>query len=310
MEQTSDADPDLLVVLGATASGKTSLAVALARTLQTEIISADSRQVYQGMDIGTGNDLHEYGEIPVHLIDRVRPDQEYNVFAYQRDFLQVYQPFKEAGNCPLLVGGSGLYLDAVIAGYQFSTVPENPELRQQLQPLNDDALRQMVCEVIPSHHNQSDLQHRVRMIRAIEIALYQKENASQMAVWPVQAPLIVGVSWPRDQLRKRITQRLKQRLEQGMIDEVKGLVENGISYERLDYFGLEYRFVGAYLLGKMGYNDFYQRLNSAIHQFAKRQDTWFRRMERSGQVIHWVRGGESAVEDALEVLRRESCLVK
>lgn len=263
--------PNLVVVLGPTASGKTRLAVALANALGTGVISADSRQVYTGLDIGTGKDREEYGDTPVHLLDIADPNTECNVFTYQRDCNHILTEYRARNEIPVLAGGSGLYIEAVLGGYRFGKDALPEQIQSQSQEKTHEPIQEIPQEKI--------------------------EPNSEII------PLIFGVQWPRPVLRARITARLKQRLNDGMIDEVKGLLEQGVSYERLEALGLEYRWVALYLRDEMRYNDFFQRLNSAIHQFAKRQDTWFRKMERAGYRIEWLKGGEDMVDKALARLR-------
>ncbi len=290
---------NLLVIIGPTASGKTRLGVELARHLNGEIISADSRQVYRGMEIGSGKDLVEYGEIPYHLIDIVDPGYEFNVFQFQRRFLEADAAIRERGKLPILVGGTGLYLDSVLSGYQLTAVPENLLLRKELadQPL--DLLVDRLRQANPRLHNSTDLLDRNRLLRAIEIAEFEKSAPPEPL--PEFHTLIMGIRWERAQLRERITSRLRQRLGEGLIEEVERLHDEGISWEQLDFYGLEYRYVARHLQGELTKNDLFQKLNSAIHDFAKRQDNWFRRMERHGIVIHWLDGSDPLPE-ALAVI--------
>lgn len=278
----------LIVVLGPTASGKTRLAVALARHLNGEIISADSRQVYRGLNIGSGKDLDEYGEIPHHLIDIVDPGYEFSLFDFVRAFHEAFYAIIERGRFPILAGGTGLYLDAVVRGYELIKVGEDRELRRELEPLSHEELQSRLLELRPEQHNTSDLFDRSRLIRAIEIAAGELRHEARPVPLPQLTSLAFGLRWPRDLLRQRITSRLKQRLENGLIEEVAELHASGISWDTLDFYGLEYRFVARYLQGHLSRNDLFQKLNSAIHQFAKRQETWFRRMERQGTNIHWL----------------------
>lgn len=294
---------DLIVVLGPTASGKTRLGVELARRIRGEIISADSRQVYRGMDIGTGKDLVEYGEVPYHLIDIRDPGGEFSLFHFQRECLVAMDDIRRRGTIPLLVGGTGLYLESILKGYRLVETPENQALRSELAGLSPELLRERFLRVASSVHNTTDLQDTVRLIRAIEIAEYGKGHESEPL--PAITPLVFGIRWERSLLRKRITERLKERLRGGMVEEVERLHEAGISWERLDYFGLEYRFIGRHLQGELTRNDMFQKLNSAIHDFAKRQDNWFRRMERNGIPIHWLDGEKGPLEQALRIL--ETC---
>jgi tRNA dimethylallyltransferase len=295
---------NLVVLLGATATGKTRLAVEAARLLQAEIISADSRQVYRGMDIGTGKDLAEYEEVPYHLIDIVDPGYEFNVFEFQQRFCQTFEEIEQRGHLPLLCGGTGLYLDAVLGDYRLAQVPRNDVLRQELAPLNDDHLRERLLQLAPQQHNETDLQERERIVRAIEIA--SAPAAEPHPVLQNLQPLVFGLRWERSVIRQRITARLKQRLDEGMIDEVARLHEQGTPWETLEFYGLEYRFIAQHLQGKLNRNDMVQKLNSAIHQFAKRQETWFRRMERRGCTIHWLEGEQQPLARLMEIVARHS----
>lgn len=294
---------NLLTILGPTASGKTRLAVALARELGGEIISADSRQVFRRMDIGTGKDLLEYDGVPYHLIDILEPGAEFSVFAFQRLFLQAFEEITAHGRLAILCGGTGMYLDAALRGYRMVEVPENMALRAELEGKSDAELAAMLCALRPDQHNSTDLVERQRIIRALEIAHYEPEQTPDTEPFPEIRPLVIGIRWERAELRSRITERLRQRLEGGMIEEVQGLHDSGAPWERLDYYGLEYRFVGAFLRGESNRNDLFQRLNSAIHAFAKRQETWFRRMERHGVEIHWVDGAADVVAQVRQVVQ-------
>jgi len=292
--------PDLLVVLGPTASGKTRLAVELARRVGGEILSADSRQVYRGLDIGAGKDLQEYGEVPYHLIDIVGPTEEYSVFRFQRDCFAAMEQIRRRGRWPILVGGSGLYLDAITQGYRFVEVPHNPVLREELAALTLEQLQARLLAQKPELHNTTDLLVRPRVVRAIEIAEGEADARAAQPPVPEVTPLYIGLRWPRPVLRQRITTRMEARLQEGMVAEAQRLLEQGVSHEQLQFFGLEYRFLSRYLQGELNYNDMKQKLNSAIHQFAKRQDTWFRKMERRGDSIHWLDGNEAETQlDAL-----------
>lgn len=294
---------NLLAVLGPTASGKTRLAVALAREYAGEIISADSRQVFRRMDIGTGKDLQEYGAVRHHLIDILEPGEEFSVYAFQRLFLQAFEEVHSRGGLPVLCGGTGLYLDAALRGYHLVEVPEDQGLREELSGMGDDALAALLRQLAPSQHNTSDLSDRNRTIRAIEIARYGLQHREEPPPYPDIRPLVLGIRWERAELKRRITARLKARLAEGMLDEVRDLHESGVSWERLDYYGLEYRFAGQYLQGRINRNDLFQKLNAAIHDFAKRQETWFRRMEKNGVVIHWIDGAGDVLAAARQVLR-------
>jgi tRNA dimethylallyltransferase len=281
---------NLLVILGPTASGKTRVGVEVARALAGEIISADSRQVYRGMNIGSGKDLEEYGSVPYHLIDIVDPGYEFNVFEFQRRFLEAFTGIKARGRLPIVVGGTGMYLDAVIRGYRLLEVPENPGLRGELAALSLENLAARLKGANPKLHNTTDLLDRERLTRAIEIAEFSGERKDPPSPFPDIKPIVFGITLDREILRQRITKRLRERLNRGMIEEVKELIRKGASFEILEFYGLEYRFVAKFLKGELNRNDMFQKLNSAIHQFAKRQETWFRRMERQGIPIHWVDG--------------------
>jgi tRNA dimethylallyltransferase len=293
--------PTLLVILGPTASGKTRLAVAAARELGGEIISADSRQVFREMDIGTGKDLVEYGEVPHHLIDILEPGAEFSLYAFQRHFADAFARIVERGNQPILVGGTGLYLDSVLREYRLETVPENSELRASLETCSDSELRRKLCALRPEQHNSTDLLQRSRLIRALEIAVHEKNNpASGEFTLPLFRPLVFGISLERGELRRRITARLRERLAGGMIGEVEALLAKGVGMERLEAYGLEYRYICRYLHGELNRNDLFQKLNGAIHEFAKKQESWFRRMERHGVVITWLNGAADPLAELLE----------
>ena len=294
---------NLIVILGPTASGKTRLAVRLAGELCSEIISADSRQVYRGMNIGTGKDLSEYVvdgvSVPYHLIDIVDPGHEFNVFEYQRRFFECFSEISGRGILPIMVGGSGLYIESVLRRYRMLDVPENVSLRKELETKDMETLVRRLLELNPSVHNTTDLKDRKRLVRAIEIAQYSREHDSEEMPIPQIEPLVIGVRLERGILRRRITERLRKRLDDGMVEEVEGLFALRISWEKLDFFGLEYRYIGLYLQGRLSYDEMFQKLNTRIHQFAKRQETWFRRMERQGIMIHWI---ENADFDTLKEL--------
>lgn len=286
---------NLIVILGPTASGKTSLAAHLAADTGAEIISADSRQVYRGMDIGTGKDLTEYTvngvTIPCHLINILDPDDEFNVFEYQRRFTHCFKEISSRGTIPIMVGGTGLYIESALRGYRMPVVPENIQLRKELERMDMETMVKRILARNPLVHNTTDLKDRTRLIRAIEIAEHINLHGSDddFSV-PDIIPLVIGIQWERSVLRRRITDRLQKRLAMGMIEEVKDLYKSGVGWDRLDYFGLEYRYVSLYLQGRINYNDMFQKLESKIHQYAKRQETWFRRMERKGITIHWING--------------------
>lgn len=294
---------NLLVILGPTASGKTRLGVGAAQALGGEILSADSRQVYQGMDLGTGKDLTEYGDVPYHLIDLVDPGYEFNVFEFQRRFFEAFAEIGKRNRLPILVGGTGLYLETVLEGYRLVEVPENSELRQELAALDSEQLFAKLTALRPTLHNTTDTLDRERLIRAIEIAAGERAASAHLPPLPELSPLVFGVQWERTELRRRITARLKERLNQGMIEEVERLYRQGVSYETLEFYGLEYRFIARLLKGELNRNDMVQKLAGAIHQFAKRQETWFRRMERQGTKIHWLQGEGNMLEELLHVWR-------
>ena len=290
----------MITILGPTASGKTPLAAALALQIGGEIISADSRQVYRRMDIGTGKDLADYTitnnrepiAVPYHLIDIVEPGTKYNLFQYQQDFFDAYHDIISRGATPILCGGTGLYIEAVLKGYQLSPVPQNPELRQRLEGKTLEELTQMLVELKAKNgstmHNKTDVDSCQRAIRAIEIEEYNLHTPTPKRELPPIDSLIIGVNIDREARREKITRRLKTRLEEGMIDEVRGLLAEGIPAEDLIYYGLEYKFVTEYITGQLTYDEMFKRLEIAIHQFAKRQMTWFRGMERRGFTIHWI----------------------
>lgn len=300
----------MITILGPTASGKTSLVAALAYHLDAEIISADSRQVYQGMDIGTGKDLADYTvagkHIPYHLIDICKAGSKYNVYQYQQDFLEVYNKIKETNKLPILCGGSGLYLEAILKGYHLSTVPPNEELRKQLNDISHESLIQMLVEIQEQlntkMHNSTDLDSKQRTIRAIEIGKYMLTEADPKTNFPEIPSLIIGVDIDREERRRKITTRLHQRLEEGMIEEVKQLLKQGIAPEDLIYYGLEYKFVTEHIIGKLSYDEMVQQLEIAIHQFAKRQMTWFRGMERRGIKINWI-NASLPMEEKIEMIQ-------
>ena len=316
---------NLITILGPTASGKTTLAAHLAARLigegqPAEIISADSRQVYRGMDIGTGKDLADYTvrpltshlspltphpspltshlspltsiRVPYHLIDICDAGTKYNLFQYQQDFLAAYQDIVARGVQPILCGGTGLYIESVLKGYALSPVPQNPELRAQLAGKNLDELTAMLQELktqTGSHmHNKTDVDSCQRAIRAIEIETYNLHTPTERRQFPEIPYIIIGVDIDREERRRKITARLKQRLQEGMVEEIQGLLDSGIPAEDLIYYGLEYKFVTEYLIGRTTYDEMFSRLEIAIHQFAKRQMTWFRGMERRGFKIHWI----------------------
>lgn len=298
---------NLIVILGPTASGKTRIAARLARDLASEIISADSRQVYRGMDLGTGKDTSEFlvdgVTIPCHLIDVVDTDHEFNLFEYQKMFYRSFLDISERGLIPIMAGGTGLYIEAVVKDYRMLEVPEDFSLRGELQKMDMDAMRDRLFKSNPALHNTTDTQNKSRLVRAIEIAEHSKMHEfAEETEHPAIKPFIIGIRWERSVLRDRITARLKKRIDMGMIEEVKNLHNQGVNWERLDSFGLEYRYVSRYLQGKMDFDEMFRELNTRIHQFSKRQMTWFRRMERQGIVINWV---DNADYDSIKRLIEE-----
>jgi tRNA dimethylallyltransferase len=293
---------NLLVILGATAGGKTGLAVATARRFNAEIISADSRQVYRGMDLGTGKDLQEYGEVSYHLIDIAAPGTEYNVFQFQRDCSVALAEIWDRDKLPIICGGTGLYLDALLRGYRLVEVAENPLLRSELEPLSDVQLAERLLVLKPEQHNRTDLNDRQRLIRAIEIAEGERGADDVLSPLPTLRPRVFGLKWPREILRQRIALRLQQRFAAGMIDEVQQLHDSGVAWQQLEFYGLEYRLIAQHLQGKLNRNDMQQKLRSAIGQFAKRQETFFRRMEKNGVAIHWLDGQRDPFAELCRVL--------
>ena len=294
----------MITILGPTASGKTSVAAALALRTGGEIISADSRQVYRRMDIGTGKDLADYTigdlHIPYHLIDIADPGTKYNLFQYQQDFHTVYNDIRSRGKLPILCGGTGLYIEAVLGGYSLSPVPQNPKLRESLEGKSLDQLTQMLVQLKQKNgsnmHNRTDVDTAQRAIRAIEIETYNLEHPTPERQMPPVDSLVIGINIDRELRREKITRRLKARLEEGMCDEIRSLIDGGVNPDDLIYYGLEYKFVTEYVVGKTSYEEMFRQLEIAIHQFAKRQMTWFRGMERRGYTIHWIDAAQSMDE--------------
>jgi tRNA dimethylallyltransferase len=299
----------MITILGPTASGKTDLAAALAYDIGAEIISADSRQVYRGMDIGTGKDLEDYtvcGKlIPYHLIDICEPGTKYNLFQYQEDFLKAYDDIIARGVTPVLCGGTGLYIESVLKGYHLSPVPQNPDLRKELEDKSLEELTEMLYQLKlqtgSNMHNKTDVDSCQRAIRAIEIEKFNLDNPTPRREFPSIESVIIGVDIDRDARRAKITDRLKRRLDNGMVDEIKSLLLRGIPAENLIYYGLEYKYVTEYVTGKSTYNEMFNGLEIAIHQFAKRQMTWFRGMERRGFTIHWIDAMKPMTEKLNEI---------
>ena len=297
---------DLITILGPTASGKTSLAAALAYDLNAEIISGDSRQVYRKMDLGTGKDLDDYivngKQIPYHLIDIVDAGYKYNVFEFQRDFLKAYDDVCSRNVIPVLCGGTGMYIESVLKGYRLLPVPENPALRESLA----DKSLQELTEILSSYkelHNTTDVDTVKRAIRAIEIEEYYKQQNVEARSFPVLNSLIIGVDIDRELRREKISNRLRQRLDNGMIKEIEDILNSGVSADDLIYYGLEYKYLTLYVTGKLSYEEMFHSLEIAIHQFAKRQMTWFRGMERRGFMIHWI-DATMPMTDKVERIKR------
>mgnify|MGYP003451278770 FL=1 len=297
---------DLIAILGPTASGKTSFAATLAYELDTEIISADSRQIYREMDLGTGKDLADYTvngkQIPYHLIDIAEPGYKYNVFEYQRDFLNAYQSIKQKGRLPVLCGGTGLYLESVLKGYQLIPVPENPELRTRLAGKTLEELTDILSNY-KTLHNLTDVDTAKRAIRAIEIEEYYATHDLSAREFPSINSLIIGVDIDRELRREKITKRLRQRLDEGMVEEVRQLLNKGIQPEDLIYYGLEYKYLTLYVTGEISFEEMFKQLEIAIHQFAKRQMTWFRGMERKGFKIHWIQAS-MPTDEKIELVKK------
>ena len=300
---------NLITILGPTATGKTGLAAHLAARLNGEIISADSRQIYRGMDLGTGKDYADYLvdgiEIPSHLIDIEDAGVHYNVFRFQTDFIKVSQEIKSRGKFPVLCGGSGLYIEAVLKNYRLIEVPPNKEMRKKLEGKSLEELTEILKSLKPKLHNQTDVETDRRAIRAIEIEKYYAENPQFDTSFPEIKSLNVGIDFDRDLRRQRITIRLKQRLDEGMLDEVKKLLDSGLTPEQLIYYGLEYKYMTLHLIGELSYDEMFRQLEIAIHQFAKRQMTWFRGMEKRGTKIYWINGHlpiEEKVEEIINLM--------
>ncbi len=295
----------MITILGPTASGKTTLAVHLAASLQGEIISADSRQVYRRMDLGTGKDLDDYRidgvQVPYHLIDICEPGTQYNVYEYQKDFKKVWRELQERQVLPVLCGGTGLYLESVLRGYRMDTVPENTPLRESLAGKSLEELTALLS-TYKTLHNKTDVDSVKRAIRAIEIAEYYRTHPVDQTEMPPLNSLVIGIDIPRELRRSRISARLKQRLDEGMIDEVRSLLAEGIPADNLIYYGLEYKFLTLHVLGQLSYEEMYHQLEIAIHQFAKRQMTWFRGMERRGVCIHWIDGTQPLEEKVRQIV--------
>lgn len=301
----------MITILGPTASGKTELAAHLAYELDAEIISADSRQVYRRMDIGTGKDIDDYTvngrRIPYHLVDICEPGTKYNLFRYQQDFHAAYENIRKRNKVPVLCGGTGLYIESVLKGYSLSPVPQNPELRMSLEGKSLEELTRILEDLKTKTgsvmHNTTDVDSCQRAVRAIEIETYNLHTPLERRVMEPMDSLVIGVSIERELRRKKISDRLTARLKNGMVDEIKGLLKSGVSAEDLMYYGLEYKYVTLYVIGKLSYDEMYRQLEIAIHQFAKRQMTWFRGMERRGTEIHWI-DATLPMEDKIKQIRQ------
>ena len=293
IQKKTNRNYDLIVITGPTATGKTKLAAELAWHLDGEIISADSRQVYKDMDMGSGKDMADYviqGQIiPAHLVDIVKPGYEFNVFEFQKEFVKAFSHIRKRDKQAIMCGGTGLYLEAALAGYKMVEVPEDPVLRKQLEKLAHPELEEKLKSLKPLH-NTTDTSSRERLIRAIEIETHQQNAEPDPESYPSFNHIIFGVNFPRQTIRERITRRLKLRLENGMVEEVQQLLKSGIKPEQLTFYGLEYKYITLYVIGEITYKELFSKLNTAIHQFAKRQMTWFRRMEKNGFTIHWIDG--------------------
>ncbi len=304
-----NSDYQLITILGPTASGKTAFAAALAERLDTEIISGDSRQIYRSMDIGTGKDLADYivngKQIPYHLIDICEPGYKYNVFEYQHDFFKAFNSIKDKGKLPILCGGTGMYIEAVLKGYKLLDVPPNPELRNSLKGKSLEEL-ETILSSYKTLHNKTDVDSVQRAIRAIEIEEYYKTQAPDKNEYEPINSLIIGVQIDRELRREKISRRLRSRLDEGMVDEIRNILNTGVKPEDLIYYGLEYKFLTQYIIGELSYEDMVSQLEIAIHQFAKRQMTWFRGMERRGFTIHWIDATlptEEKIEKVLDFIK-------
>lgn len=304
-----NSDYQLITILGPTASGKTAFAAALAERLDTEIISGDSRQIYRSMDIGTGKDLADYivngKQIPYHLIDICEPGYKYNVFEYQHDFFKAFNSIRDKGKLPILCGGTGMYIEAVLKGYKLLDVPPNPELRNSLKGKSLEEL-ETILSSYKTLHNKTDVDSAQRAIRAIEIEEYYKTQAPDKNEYEPINSLIIGVQIERELRREKISRRLRSRLDEGMVDEVRNILNTGVKPEDLIYYGLEYKFLTQYIIGELSYEDMVSQLEIAIHQFAKRQMTWFRGMERRGFTIHWIDATlptEEKIEKVLDFIK-------
>jgi len=305
----------MLTVLGPTATGKTSFAAYLAYHLNGEIISADSRQVYRGMNMATGKDFKDYivnGEtIPHHMVDIVDPGYEYNVYEFQHDFLKTYEDIITREKLPILCGGTGMYIESVLKGYKLINVPGNPKLRSELEEISKEELVKLL-KSFKTPHNITDIKDRKRLVRAIEIQHYYNDHPEIDTSFPEIENIIFGLRFERQIIRERITERLKKRLNEGMTDEVRNLLDKGLNPEQLKFYGLEYKYLTQYVTGEISYQEMFGLLNTAIHQFAKRQMTWFRKMEKAGHKIYWIDGNlsmKTKVKSALEIIRNSGVSV-
>lgn len=298
---------NIITILGPTATGKTGIAANLAHKINGEIISADSRQVYRGMDLGTGKDYDDYFvngvEVRSHLVDIEDAGVHYNVYRFQTDFIKIFEKINSRKKLPILCGGSGLYLEAVLKNYRLIEVPPNKELRKELEGKTLEELTEILKELKPELHNHTDVETDRRAVRAIEIEKYYAENPKIDTSYPEIKSLNIGVDFDREMRRQRITSRLKQRLEEGMLDEVQTLLDSGLSPDQLIYYGLEYKFLTLHLIGELSYEEMFLKLEIAIHQFAKRQMTWFRGMEKRGTKIHWINGHLPMEEKIAEIVK-------
>ncbi len=298
---------NLVTILGPTATGKTTLAAHLAAKINGEVISADSRQVYRGMDLGTGKDYADYFvsgiEVPSHLVDIEDAGIHYNVYRFQTDFVRVFSEIHSRGKFPVLCGGSGLYLEAVLKDYKLIQVPPNRELRTELEGKSLEELTEILQKLKPDLHNSTDVETDRRAVRAIEIEMYYREHPELETSMPEIKSLNIGINFDREIRRQRISQRLKERLDEGMLDEVQKLLDSGLTPEQLIYYGLEYKYLTLHLTGELSYDEMYNQLEIAIHQFAKRQMTWFRGMEKRGTKIQWI-DGNLPLDEKLELIQK------
>ena len=296
-------NPPLITILGPTASGKTNLAVHIAEQLTAEIISADSRQVYNDMDLGTGKDLAEYGRVPYHLINVIEPNEEYSLFNFSQDFSRAFNDITLRNATPLLVGGTGMYLDSVLSRYKLTIANIDKNTREQLEKKSEVELAHILQQLKPDQHNTSDISDKKRMIRAIEITYAEQTDADEVK-WPEFRPLTLGIHISRPLLKERIKARLKDRFQLGMIEEVERLQNKGVSNERIDSFGLEYRFILKFLTGELNYNDMFQKLHAAIYKFSKQQEKWFRNIEKKGSKIIWLDANDNIRQKSLDEIQR------